>query len=318
MRVEPFFRTTALAGLVSVTLVAASSGAWATYPGGNGDIGYATLGRSLAVRGIGPDGTDDHKISIGRADAGDLEFFSDGSAAVVVEYPGRGSRLVHYDLASTTRTVILPATEAPRGSIFSVGVAPDDSAVIFCTLQSRGWRLYTVDMDGTGLTRISRGTDDCHADWGVNGRIAATEELTSRARRVFTMLPDGSDRQTVVRFPPPKRGWVIEYCVVPSWSPDASHLAFGAQRNDQNPDVWSIAADGTALTNVTGTKRRDEYGPVFSPDESLIAFTREQVSRRFYAPGDLWRMDTAGEDPVRLTDTRRRDEYSRSWQALTP
>lgn len=68
MRVATFFRTTVLAGLVSVTLVAASSGAWATLPGDNGDIGYATLGRNLAVRGISPNGTDDHKISIGRAE----------------------------------------------------------------------------------------------------------------------------------------------------------------------------------------------------------------------------------------------------------
>ena len=304
-------------GAMSLIIVGAlATTASATSPGGNGDIAYSTLGRTLAVRAIDPDGMGDHKISIGRIQAGDAEYMPTGDAAVIVEYPGRRSRLVHVDLATSTRTVVLPATEAPRGTIFSVGVSPDGSAVVFCTLQSRGWRLYTVGIDGSSLTRISSGTDDCHADWGVNDRIAATQELGSGAQRLVTMMPDGSDRQTVVTFPVPKRRWDIIYFLVPSWSPDASSLVFGAQRNDRNPDIWSVDADGSNLTRLTVTSGRDEYGPLYSPDGTFVAFTRGQPSRRFVDPSDLWRMDAAGGSEVRLTQTEGRDEYSRSWQAL--
>ena len=114
------------------------------------------------------------------------------------------------------RTVILPATEAPSGTIFSVGVSPDDTEVVFCTLQRRGWRLFTVGMDGSTLTRISSGMDDCHADWGNNGRIVATEELNSGASQLFTMLPDGSDRQVVATFPVPGARWRFVFFMVPS------------------------------------------------------------------------------------------------------
>ena len=307
-----------LAALVCASIVATAPAASASFPGGNGDIAYATLGGPLAVRAIDPAGTDDHRLSIGAADAGDAEYVADGTAAVIVEYPGRRSRLVRLDLASSIRTVILPATEAPSGTIFSVGVSPDDTEVVFCTLQRRGWRLFTVGMDGSALTRISSGTDDCHADWGSNGRIVATEELDSGASRLFTMLPDGSDRQVVTTFPVPGARWSFVFFMVPSWAPDASHIVFGAQRNTRYSEIWSIEPDGSNLANLTQTAKRNEYGPLFSPDGSLVAFTRAPWSRRGLASGDLWTMDTAGGNAFRLRDTPRRDEYSRSWQALVP
>jgi Tol biopolymer transport system component len=304
--------------VVYASTVFTAPAASASYPGENGDIAYATLGSSLAVRAIDPAGTDDHRLSIGAADAGDAEYVADGTAAIIVEYPGRRSRLVRLDLASSTRTVILPAREAPSGTIFSVGVSPDDTEVVFCAQQRRGWRLFTVGMDGSALTRISSGTDDCHADWGSNGRIVATEELASGAPQLFTMLPDGSDRQVVTTFPVPGPRWRFVFFMVPSWAPDASHIVFGAQRKVRYSEIWSIEPDGSNLTNLTQTAKRNEYGPLFSPNGSRVAFTRERWSRRGLGTGDLWTMDPAGGAIFRLTDTLRRDEYSRSWQALVP
>lgn len=318
MRYRNLLRRALVTAAVLGLFVADTTSASATYPGQNGDIAYlSSSGSHLAVRAIDPGDMSDHKLSIGDTAAADAEYVADGSAAVIVEYPGRRSRIVRLDLATSTRTVVLPASEAPSGTIFSIGVSPDDASIVFCSLQRSGWRLFTVGMDGSDLNRISDGTDDCHADWGVNGRIVATEVLDSGAQRIFSMLPDGSDRQTVISFPAPGH-WRTVYYLVPSWSPNASQIVFGGQRNNRNSEVWIVDQDGTNLTNLTATRRRDEYGPLFSPSGSLVAFTRSRRSRRGFPPGDLWTMGATGGSEVRLTDTSRRDEYSRSWQALVP
>ena len=61
-----------------VTIVAAISAmapaAQATYPGANGDIAYLAQGSDLAIRAVAPDGSEDHRLSIGRRDAVDAEY----------------------------------------------------------------------------------------------------------------------------------------------------------------------------------------------------------------------------------------------------
>lgn len=305
-----------VAGMLAVAV--AASPAIATFPGGNGDIAYLKIGgSSLAMRAIAPDGTGDHQLSVGASDAVDAEYTPDGTSAVIAESGHRRGRIVLLDLATSDRTVILGRRDAP-GQPFSLGVSPDGGSVAFCVFARRGYRLYTVDVDGSNLTRISFGTDDCHADWGSNNRIVASEEIQSGAQQVVTMAPDGSDREVVETMPPPEARWNVIWFVVPNWAPDASRIVFGAQRNRVYSDIFAIDPDGANLSNLTGTRRRSEYGPLFSPDGALVAFTREQPMRRGPDAGDLWLMDADGANVTRITDTERRDEYSRSWQAIVP
>lgn len=306
-------------GAAVIAAVGIPSSASASYPGGNGDIAYLVGGSDLAIRAVSPDGSGDHRLSIGRRDAADAEYTPDGASAVIAEWGRRGGRILLQDLATSTRSVILPRGEVPgQGDPFSLGVSPDGGSMVFCVFgRSHGGRLFTVNLDGSDLTKISFGTDDCHADWGVNDRIAATQELGSGERVVFHMDPDGSDRQPVATLPdPPGR---ITFFVVPNWAPDASRIVFGAQRNTRQSDIWAVDPDGSDLARLTATRRRHEYGPLWAPDGSRIAFSSSRgVDPRTFDPGDLFLMAPDGSDVVRLTDTVRRDEYTRSWQALAP
>jgi TolB protein len=64
-------------------------------------------------------------------------------------------------------------------------------------------------------------------------------------------------------------------------------------------DVWVMSSDGSGLTQLTDTPRRQEFGPVWSPDGTRIAYWRTHAP---FGPGSIWVMDPDGSHRHRLTD----------------
>jgi hypothetical protein len=82
----------------------------------------------------------------------------------------------------------------------------------------------------------------------------------------------------------------------PSWSPDASKLAFVSDRSG-NDEIWLASPDSLAhgATQITDNGAGD-WVPAFSPDGARIAF----VSDRSGEP-EIWSMAEDGSDPINLT-----------------
>ena len=132
---------------------------------------------------------------------------------------------------------------------------------------------------------------------GANGRIAfRTFVAGDTGSRIATMNPDGSD----VRFL--SQG---NQDTTPAWSPDATKLAFGSQRDYDTGslDVYATNADGTNVLRLTTSPFTDAY-PTWSPDGSKIAFAsqRDGIATHIYV------MNADGSNQVQLT-TGARETY---------
>lgn len=93
----------------------------------------------------------------------------------------------------------------------------------------------------------------------------------------------------------------------PTWSPDAAVIAFCSDVTD-NWDIWTMTAEGTALTQVTADTR-NQIDPCFSPDGKWLAYISNEGGNY-----DLWIMKADGTAPTQLTsDTS--EEATPCWNA---
>jgi WD40-like Beta Propeller Repeat len=298
-----------IAAATATMMVVAALSASATYPGTNGEIVYATAGE---VRAMSPDGSGDHLFSSLKGSIGAVSFSSDGTKAAVVNYTGRGDRIVLLDLVNDTRSVVLPVYKAPTQVLSSVALSPRGRRTEFSD-GSFPRHLFKIDVDGSHLTKIANGYAD--ADWGSNGRIVASKGVFhfDGKRLIVTMDPSGGNKKVIATFPPVNDSWGTVYELRPSWAPDASAVVFTAQRLRIHPDIWWVGSDGSNLHKLTDTFSESESGPVFSPDGTEIVFSLldPQATDR-----DLWLMDPNGTILSQLTDTPTVDEYPLAWQPV--
>jgi dipeptidyl aminopeptidase/acylaminoacyl peptidase len=162
-----------------------------------------------------------------------------------------------------------------------------------------GPRLATVELIET---KGSEREENASAPFMALATIGASGE--QRQRLVRSKL-DGGERV----IPAPFYG--------PAWSSDGSSLAFVGFSGKRDSRIHLVAADGSGLHPVPGTKNGTD--PVFSADGRTLAFartrTRSYVDVKhitepgkdrsfFYSSTTTWIVDLQGGKPLRLTRWR--------------
>ncbi len=183
--------------------------------------------------------------------------------------------------------------------------SPDGSRIAFARGSDQGADLWTIDLDGTGLTQLTQSPKwDELPTWSPDGgRIAFLRE-----GGVYVVNADGSGVAVVADLPN-----VDPF--QPQWSPDGTQLSFEAN-NGHDYDIYLVNADGSGLTATADDPNLDENWPVWSPDGTLIAFgATNNLTGLNDGTWDLYVMWPDGTHVQRLTNGAGLGaEFDISWQ----
>jgi Tol biopolymer transport system component len=266
---------------------------------------YVYNGHPQSIHTIDPDGTDDLKLLADARSQWEPNWSADGSRIVFMRHGRHDSQaLVSMAADGSDLQVIAGNAVLPRFSGEPVW-SPDASMIAFCAFgHDDRQKVFVIGVDGSGLTNISgSGNDDSRPAWSPDGSRIAVDSgsFTSGDADIVTMDPDGTDRTTVVSagdtvWPdwspdgtqlaflksinhnrdifvvdadggtPTRLTTTPGFEWVPSWAPDGTAIAYCRSKTAFSPcDLFTMAPDGTGVTRITETPRRDEFYPDWQP-----------------------------------------------------
>ncbi len=135
--------------------------------------------------------------------------------------------------------------------------------------------IYLIDAEGSKASKVPGSVDMYAPAWSPDGSRLAVQGWDDSGRNVYTIKPDGSDRQLVLR-----------NAGSPSWSPDGKRLVVIRDGKDGGALV-TIGADGSDLEQVlpdSGTDSNGVNDPAWSPDGKWIAFVSEKGAVKLVSP----------------------------------
>lgn len=165
----------------------------------------------------------------------------------------------------------------------------DTSRVIFESTRDGKMAIYSINLDGTGLHRLTDGLqEDAQPQWSPDGGLITftSNGTPGGLNKVFVMGADGSNRKQISTGP--------KHDAAPSFSTDGRSVAWAA--TTEQPEHWRdigvASADGTGATRLITNGPGNDQSPVWISGTRLV-FVRE------FPPKTQWRAMSPEDHAVR-------------------
>ncbi len=217
-------------------------------------------------------------------------------AAKTMSFGPLVSRLAGTAQAPVTASSATSVATGVAGATFSSLVFQDASPTLAETRiafsrQDTGLgrrQVYTMAADGSGLNRISDGTNwDWSPAWSPDGTKIAF--VRSNPGQIYAMGADGSGVQRI------SDGTASD--VFPSWSPDGTKIAFQRSDTSLHWQIYVMGADGSSPHRISDGTTNDAI-PAWSPDGKRIAVQRFDTA---VGTAQIYVMGTDGSNLHRLS-----------------
>jgi len=181
--------------------------------------------------------------------------------------------------------------------------SPDGSKIAFSARVEDNSDIYYMDADGGNIIRLTTNpARDGGPSWSPDGSMIAFQSSRSGSSQVWRSNVDagawGYNLTQLTQDTPHKR--VNNFL---SWSPNGLWIAFEADRDRDDPEIYlANAVDGTNQQRLTFTRALDEV-PCWSPDSKQIVFSSDMHGEPQSGNYDIYIMNVDGSDQQRLTVT---------------
>jgi TolB protein len=148
-------------------------------------------------------------------------------------------------------------------------ISPDGTRIVFESHEydtDKPGELWTINADGTGLKRITKGADDRQPAWSPAGDKIVFQRQRRKRWDIWTVNPDGSGLRNVTN----TKG--LDETDV-SFSPSGKWIVFSGDGEDVDiASLFTIGADGKGRARLTRARGYYDGAPGWSPDSKTIAF----------------------------------------------
>jgi hypothetical protein len=186
--------------------------------------------------------------------------------------------------------------------------APDGSKLLFLRNDSgdsvgQMGDLFVVGIDGSGLRQLNPPSTNVRmndlfgagATWSPDGlRVAFSGFEASKGPGITSVYVTSAGAGSATAISGPEDN----FSTSARWSPDGSWIAFDRDTSAGGHDVWLVHADGSGLTNITGSIDVGVCCSQWSPDGSQLLL---QGAVSDSAVVDLWLVNADGTGQSQLT-----------------